>query len=95
MSNVDQYRGTGRTTKAIKNLPENGVYIVHHQNAVRYCEDIVRSLGKNIEVISISKIHTLRGRELTGYYVDHFVSESRLLSSEDYYLLSQLRIKNV
>ena len=71
------WRRTGRTHNALVKAPKNSIYLAPNQQAVRYCEDICRAIGReDIKVMSAETAlrngaERLRGLEISDIELDH------------------------
>lgn len=71
----DEYRGTGRTTEAMRSAPRGSIYVWLHGNT-KYPRDIADSLDRNdLIIVGIDWLDQRRyqGMELRGLIVDHAV----------------------
>lgn len=94
----DRLRGTGRTYRALKALPIDGIYIVSHSSEISYCRNLLREMGRNIndiKIITLSSVDPyLRGMRGCSISLDHFVHESCRLSDVEYDLIERAKISN-
>ncbi len=66
-------RGTGRTTKQIKNLPLKAVFIWCNDH-LHYPKSLAKKLGReDVEILGVSVLDKpgLKGREVSGMVLDH------------------------
>ena len=84
-------RGTGRTTKQMKEAPQNAVFIWGTPGSIEYAVDLARKIGR--EDLQIKTPVWLKdqwkGLRLTGVVVDHAAP----LSSEQAEGLQKARIR--
>lgn len=84
-------RGTGKTTRLIKALPDGGIYITQSgmQSVVdQYLKQIGRN-DANIKVLSVRQLDQLRGKQPRPVAIDHFVIEDRLIADSDWRLITR------
>jgi hypothetical protein len=68
-------RGTGRTSAQLAALPDGAFYLVHCQEMVRYCRDLLRKAGRRhdaIRFVTPSQWRSLEGVRVNRWDVDHF-----------------------
>jgi len=68
-------RGTGRTTKQIRDSPKSAIYVWCNRD-LHYPREIAKKIGReDLEIVSPSIFdhgaEKLRGREITGMVIDH------------------------
>ena len=76
----DPNRGTGRTTKQIKEAPLRALFIAPTHHAVNYTKRLARSLGReDLEILSPSVLQNaaerLHGRTIDALIYDHALYE--------------------
>lgn len=66
-------RGTGQTTKQIKEAPLQALYIWPVTNSLSYVKRLAESLNrKDLQIISLDRLTpNLRGINITGIIIDH------------------------
>jgi len=68
-------RGSGRTTRQLAALPDGGVYLVHTQAMVRYCQMLLQHIGRARDAIAFVTAdlneRAILGRRVTAWDVDH------------------------
>lgn len=71
-------RGSGRTTRLIKAMPKGGYYVVHSAQMIPIVKRYLKQIGREgeLEVVSISNPHWMRGPSNIIVGIDHFVFDS-------------------
>lgn len=75
---ADPNRGTGRTTRQMRELPQGGIFVVAHAPMRSYARALAQHLGRpdiRVETIYWFKGVGWRGLRPTGVAVDHFTRE--------------------
>ncbi len=91
----DQNRGTGRTTRQLKELPIDGYFVVHTRKAIGHAKNLACHLGRSdIKVVGPEFLLQNRwhGLSLTGIDVDHWCFEA-IRNPEFWELLSLARLR--
>lgn len=74
---IDEDRGTGRTTRQLREAPDVFVYVVHHRDMVRQTEDLMRKheIAKTVRFCLHDQIpHRIQGMSIP-VIVDHATLE--------------------
>lgn len=80
-------RGTGRTTRLIKALPKNSLFLVHSQGLCRMVEQYKHEIGRSdITVVSFPRFKQVVGfmEPPAAIGIDHFAIESGCLIDLDF-----------
>ena len=89
-------RGSGRTTKAMREAPQGALYIWCNDRT-EYAKQLACKIGRNdLEILcpdnlNRSRIYRLRGREFSGVIVDHATAFSYQQSKGYQSLLVRVR----
>ncbi|MEP2871484.1 MAG: hypothetical protein ABJP02_04980 [Parasphingorhabdus sp.] len=71
---IDPNRGTGRTTRSLKRVPDGGYFILRSMRMADYCRGILFHLGrdpKSVQFVPLTRSEiSLRGRS-EAFEVDH------------------------
>lgn len=78
---VSTYRGTGRSYKQLKVLPDGSAYIIADMSSVTYFRDLLAKMGRDPFAIDFYGLSALDGGRLLGKHfpaidMDHFARES-------------------
>ena len=71
---VDSGRQSGRTARALTELPDGSIYLVHDMKFADYCRRLLRHLGRNPDAISFASphnFHRFEGARFAALQADH------------------------
>jgi hypothetical protein len=91
---VDTERGTGRTTKQMKDAPRGAIFISPHHAACYHDKNLAFALGRSdLTIVSPSWLieHRWIGLELSGIVVDHAANLNEIERRE--LLVAQMRVR--
>jgi hypothetical protein len=68
-------RGSGRTSRQLAALPDGGVYLVHTQAMVSYCQRLLNHIGRARDAVTFVTAdlteRAIWGRRVSAWDVDH------------------------
>lgn len=84
---INGVRGTGKTTRLLKAMPRDGLYIVQNSSVIAYFQNYMFQIGRHgwVTFTSISDREFTAGKRFSAIGIDHCVLDTWSVDQRQYW----------